>query len=211
MDTLKIGTHNSMTYLKPSKWWLWLFRFAYKCQSLTIEEQLANGIRIFDLRIRLNKKGEWIFAHGLAEFKGISPIDTLNLINNFAKEKNEKYKVRLMWETKDTDNEEEAKIFTDLCFLVETTFTNIQFFGGTSIATWKNWYNFHPYGDNPEKRECWEYKTEQFVSSLSSFGVAAIWPWLYTTILKKKLRKKAAESQAEIVLLDFISKKELTK
>lgn len=30
-NTLVIGTHNSMTYLKPKKWYHWFFKPIYKC------------------------------------------------------------------------------------------------------------------------------------------------------------------------------------
>lgn len=197
----KIGTHNSMSYLKPAKWWMWLGRFMAKCQSLSLTDQLKGGIRIFDLRIRKNDKGNWCFAHGLIEFKDMDPMGALTMINGYAK-----CKVRLMWETKSEDNPQEGKEFVQFCQKAEATFKNITFFGGTSISTWKNWYNFHPYGkDDPR----WEFTTDQFVSSLSSFELCGLWPWLYTTLLRKKLRKKAEESTKDVVLLDFITNDEL--
>lgn len=200
MKKKKIGSHNTMTYLSPRKWWMWLFRFAVKCQSLNLIEQLKAGLRTFDFRIR-KSDGEWVFAHGLAEFKGMSPMDALTIVNGYAK-----CRVRLMWEVKNEDDPEEGKEFVSLCEKAEHTFKNITFFGGTSIATWKNWYNFHPYGKDDDR---WEFSTDQFVSSLSSFEICGAWPWLYTTLFRKKLRKKAEESEKDVVLLDFITAKEL--
>lgn len=199
LDNKKIGTHNSMTYLKPASIWGWLGRFIVKCQSLTIQEQLDAGVRIFDLRIRKNDNHEWVFAHGMVEFKGEHPIDVLVLINSY-----EGCKVRLMWQTEDEDDPWEAEEFVSFCKAAEENFTNIKFFGGTSIATWKNWYNFHPYGEG-EKYEWWEYTTDQFVSSIQSVG---FWPWLYTALKRKSLRKKAMESDKDVVLIDFVKKDE---
>lgn len=201
LDNKKIGTHNSMTYLKPAKWWGWFGRFIVKCQSLTIQEQLDAGVRIFDLRIRMNSDHKWVFAHGLIEFKGPDIYDVLTTINSYLNTK-----VRLMWQTEDEDDPLEGDEFVKLCQTCKETFKNIIFFGGTSIATWKNWYNFHPYGDdNLEKYDCWEFTTDQFVSSIQCIG---FWPWLYTTLNRKSLRKKAIESDKDVVLLDFVKKDE---
>ncbi len=48
----KLGTHNSMTYMKPrTTQMLAMWPFA-KCQSMTYTEQYDFGVRFFDLRIR---------------------------------------------------------------------------------------------------------------------------------------------------------------
>lgn len=45
------GSHNTMTYLKPHKWWMKLINFTSKCQDKTPEEQYAAGVRYFDIRV----------------------------------------------------------------------------------------------------------------------------------------------------------------
>nr|DAH01868.1 MAG TPA: hypothetical protein [Crassvirales sp.] len=34
---MKLGTHNSMSYLKPKRWWMRPFHFIAKCQSRHID------------------------------------------------------------------------------------------------------------------------------------------------------------------------------
>ena len=48
----KIGSHNSMTYLPPKKWYMYPFKFVAKCQSSTIEEQYEK----YSIRVTNNTK-----------------------------------------------------------------------------------------------------------------------------------------------------------
>ena len=45
---MKKGSHNTMTYLKPSKWYLYPFIFVAKCQSIDYKKQFNCGVRWFD-------------------------------------------------------------------------------------------------------------------------------------------------------------------
>ena len=58
------GSHNSWTYLKPKKWWMYLIRWAAKCQSKNIIEQYNAGVRCFDLRLKCKENGDMCIAHG---------------------------------------------------------------------------------------------------------------------------------------------------
>lgn len=63
-----LGTHDTMTYATPTKWWMKPFKKYGECQTLSIKEQLNIGVTYFDLRIRFDKKGKPYFCHGLLEF-----------------------------------------------------------------------------------------------------------------------------------------------
>lgn len=67
---MKKGTHNSMTYLEPLRWWMRLFVPFSKCQRISLAGQAAHGARYFDIRVRYNKDRGLVFAHGLVEYKG---------------------------------------------------------------------------------------------------------------------------------------------
>lgn len=71
-----IGTHNSMTYLPPRRWWLKPFTFLWRCQDKTIEEQKKLGVTYLDIRIRLDSiKDKWFFCHGIVDVgKGFNNI-----------------------------------------------------------------------------------------------------------------------------------------
>jgi hypothetical protein len=92
-----IGTHNTMTYLEPKKWWMKLLNKYAQCQSKTIEEQYEAGCRYFDLRIRFREEGMY-FAHGLIEYKSDkTPMDIFNWLLDKSNEG--KIYVRILLET----------------------------------------------------------------------------------------------------------------
>lgn len=65
------GTHNSATGGKLL-WWLkplaWLINPTSKCQDRTIADQLADGVKLFNLQVAY-VGGKWRFSHGLAIYK----------------------------------------------------------------------------------------------------------------------------------------------
>ena len=63
------GTHNSMSYLPVTQWWLRPFRIWGRCQRLTLDRQLDAGARYFDLRIKFDSKGRAQFGHGLITYR----------------------------------------------------------------------------------------------------------------------------------------------
>lgn len=65
------GTHNSATGGKLL-WWLrplaWLINPTSKCQDRSIADQLADGVKVFNLQVAYIG-GKWKFTHGLAIYK----------------------------------------------------------------------------------------------------------------------------------------------
>ena len=65
------GTHNSATG-GQLLWWLkplaWLINPTSKCQDRTIQEQLIDGVKVFNLQVAYIG-GKWRFSHGLALYK----------------------------------------------------------------------------------------------------------------------------------------------
>lgn len=65
------GTHNSATG-GQLLWWLrplaCLINLTSKCQDKTIQEQLQDGVKVFNLQVAYIN-GKWRFSHGLALYK----------------------------------------------------------------------------------------------------------------------------------------------
>lgn len=65
------GTHNSATGGKLL-WWLrplaWVINPTSKCQDKTIDEQLNDGVKLFNLQVAYNGE-RWYFSHGLALYE----------------------------------------------------------------------------------------------------------------------------------------------
>ena len=66
-----LGTHNSATG-GQLVWWLrplaWVINPTSKCQDRTIADQLADGVKVFNLQVAYID-GRWRFSHGLAIYK----------------------------------------------------------------------------------------------------------------------------------------------
>lgn len=66
-----LGTHNSATG-GQLLWWLrplaWVINPTSKCQDRTIADQLADGVKVFNLQVAYYK-GRWHFSHGLALYE----------------------------------------------------------------------------------------------------------------------------------------------
>lgn len=75
-----LGSHNSLSYLKAVHWWQrWQKRW-YKCQEHTIDEQLASGIRYFDIRLKIIDD-RWHFVHNRIDF-GEENLEVYESLNN---------------------------------------------------------------------------------------------------------------------------------
>lgn len=65
------GTHNSATGGRLL-WWLrplaWVINPTSKCQDKTIDEQLNEGVKLFNLQVAYDGK-RWRFSHGLALYE----------------------------------------------------------------------------------------------------------------------------------------------
>lgn len=136
-----IGTHNSMTYLRPQKWYGWFIIPFARCQRKTIEEQWHDGARCFDLRIRFTKQGEPYFAHGLYECTHeVKPIDVLVQLDRLILRYNQPAFVRLILEDPDKQNH---NVFYFKQFCQEWSKNKlIRLFGGNRKGDWKKLYTF---------------------------------------------------------------------
>lgn len=73
---MTLGTHNSATG-GQLLWWLrplaWVINPTSKCQDKTIQEQLQDGVKVFNLQVAY-VNGKWRFSHGLALYKEDVPL-----------------------------------------------------------------------------------------------------------------------------------------
>lgn len=177
---MKLASHNSMTYLKPEKWWMYPFNFMAKCQDKAIDEQYDKGVRWFDLRIGFNKDGIPKFKHGLMTYK--ANVDSVIewLIN-----KNDVI-IRIT-------SEDDKPGFIDFCRYLENTYGH-RFCGGHRKIDYKKIYNFTPVID---------YNLiEKYSSVPGNPKIYSIWPWLYAKLHNKENKKNYIKNS--YLMLDFI-------
>lgn len=195
-----IGTHNSMTYLRPQKWYGWFMIPFARCQRKTIEQQWNDGARCFDLRIRFTKQGEPYFAHGLYECTHkANPAHVLEELYKLMLRDNEQAVVRLILEDPDKQNYN-VYYFEQLCRVWEThqarqsVTTNkvLRFFGGNRKGDWAQIVEF-------------DYKPNltQYVGSMMEDArwYEKIMPFAYAW---RRNKKNKQNPQGDIAIYDFI-------
>lgn len=195
-----IGTHNSMTYLRPQKWYGWFMIPFARCQNKTIEQQWNDGARCFDLRIRFTKQGEPYFAHGLYECTHkANPAHVLEDLYKLMIRDNEQAFVRLILEDPDKQNYN-VYYFEQLCRVWEThqarqsvTVNNVlRFFGGNRKGDWAQIVEF-------------DYKPNltQYVGSMmeDARSYEKIMPFAYAW---RRNKKNKQNPQGDIAIYDFI-------
>lgn len=185
---MKLGTHNSMSYLPPKKWHMHPFRFMARCQHLDIKEQYKLGARMFDIRISYDKEGTPEFRHGSMAFKG-NVEEVLKYLNSTKA----RVYIRLILEVKNSkDLERQQRKFIDDCTRWETMYKGITFFCGRRKFDWEQVYKF-PKDD---------IEVIQKVSSMTGTVLDDLCPILYARLYNKKNYREW--DATNWLLLDFI-------
>lgn len=184
---MKIGTHNSMSYLRPKKWYMYLFRFIAKCQQVDIKKQYELGARMFDLRIGYDKNSKLEFRHGRMTFKG-NVEEALKFLNT----RRTKCYIRLILEIKKDDLSQELLFIKD-CRKWESEYKKLVFFCGRRKYDWEIIYKFK----TPEPI------INQLVSSMTWKKLDDWYPWIYARLMN---RKNISEyNSKDWLLIDFIN------
>lgn len=203
-----LGSHNTMTYLKPTKWWMYLFRFMSKCQKLTIEEQYNKGVRWFDFRLsfRKNKKGLYdaVFTHGYITYKQ-DPEEIFKWLNT-----KKDAQCRIVLEKKDHTQEYFFNLYVNR--LIDL-YPNLQI---TQIAKKDEWEDLiaptadisyplvHKYASNNTNNPKW-YKYKLLKSKAwSGLMIDDLWPWIYARFNNKYHIRKYEDSDV-CLILDFVN------
>lgn len=185
---MKLGSHNSMTYLPPLKWWMAPFKFMAKCQSENISDQYNKyGVRLFDLRIKFYN-GKPKFAHGSMLYKG-DVYETLRWIDSL-----KGIYVRIILEentyNKKTDQAEEFKCF---CKKIEANYRNIIFFGGNRKCNWERLYQFTNADPSLDDK----------YSSTTGTKLDDWWPWPYAAAHNADNIKVGTDK--DFLFIDFVN------
>lgn len=191
MKDYKLGTHNSMSYLPPKKWWHKPFHFMSKCQEVSIEEQYEKyNARYFDIRIRQDKDGKWYFAHGQSLYykEGV----TINSVCRYLDSK-EDVVVRLVLEELKRNATKEANFIT-VCEILHHTYKNITFVGFNTKADWSPLYSY----EGQPKISCYEACSSTTGSILDDW-----FPFIYAKTFNKDNKRQGCDY--DYLLFDFIN------
>lgn len=203
---MNIGTHNSLTYLTPKKWWQKLIKFTAKCQAVNYEEQYKLGARVFDVRLWYDDDFKVEIRHGRIAY--IGGFTVLYDMFDFLDNKKDCY-VRLICEEdsfakKDPLASIKEHYFMDECHNFETQFPNIKFFGGNRKYDWKVLYNFKN-KDVPTLVDRYSSTTSLFKSDKKWLAILDdLYPILYAKLKNKTLIKEHNDKDGYL-FIDFIN------
>lgn len=181
-----------MSYLPVANWLLKPFTFMARCQSKTIAEQYAAGVRMFDIRVGYNKKGNVHFRHGLMRFKG-----DVEVVFSWLNSQSERVRVRLILEEyRDDGDMQQENCFTDDCRRWERAYPYITFFGGVRKHDWEELYVF------PLNLES---SIKHMYASMQGNKIDDLWPWLWAKFHNKKNISDAKKTcNCKYVMIDFV-------
>nr|DAR32379.1 MAG TPA: hypothetical protein [Bacteriophage sp.] len=147
----KIGTHNSLSYLKP-QWWLRLTGLGLmaKCQEVPVEQQYKLGARFFDIRIRF-RKNKVVAAHGMATFKD---VDLNSIFTFFNRKKDVTVRIVLENHMFSKDKTKDDAKFRDLVYGMVKKYKNVTF---TSGIRKRPWTIIVTLPDKVDLRDCYEH------------------------------------------------------
>lgn len=187
----KLGSHDTMTYLKPKNILLRPFHFVAKTQKYDYKKQYELGARMFDIRLRYNSKTQtWDFAHGIMRFD--TNIDeVLGYFNSLP----EPIYIRMLLEyNRPVKNIEEISAeYVHYCDALRKQYANLIFFEFRRKYDWKELYT---YPGMP-------YPSIYQASSSCTTGVFDDWwPWLYARLNNKDNICQGTDK--EWMLLDYI-------
>lgn len=205
---MKLASHNSLSYIKPEKWWMYLINFTSKCQSHDIETQYEEGVRLFDIRVRRTVIVPDSYyctksAHGLITYD-FYIADALHYLNGLSTKEDPIY-IQLNLENKKYEEDRDYTWFKTTFDLYKKRFPNLIFCGGYAKHPWrklidcedptidqKNW-EFMDFTWQPTTKE----KIKRFFANLFHFS-----PKYWAK--KNNQKYKSAGTSADFLMLDFV-------
>lgn len=157
---MKLGSHNTMTYLRPKVFWQRLLPFVGKCQSVDYKVQHSLGAVGYDLRLFWDDDGKLEYRHGFLRF----PADNIDEVLSYAESNN--IIVRVLLEVRSYNKllvsniDELRSRFKAYCSEIEEKYPSILFFGGQESGSGEKLYTF--------KNDTGDLAIEELHSSVTS-------------------------------------------
>ena len=139
---MKLGSHNTMTYLRPKVFWQRLLPFVGRCQSVDYKVQYSLGAVGYDLRLFWDSDGQLEYRHGFLRF----PADNIDEVLSYAESNN--IIVRVLLEARSYNKplisniDELRSRFKAYCSEIEKKYPSILFFGGQESGSGEKLYTF---------------------------------------------------------------------
>ena len=209
MGIFYIGSHNSLSYIKPKAWYLHPFHFMAKCQQVDYKAQYEkHDVRIFDIRVWFSKTGTLQVRHGMDIFN-ITPDEVYTFLKYLNRKKDCYIRVWLeedMFNRKSKQAPTAEAYFCRFCKAIEKKYKNIRFFGGKRKFDEKTLYTFSNQ-DIPQLIDRYSSTTSMFSTDNRFLRIVDdLWPWLYAkTHNRKNYRKYTQNHNGKWLLMDFVN------
>lgn len=194
---MTLGTHNSATG-GQLLWWLrplaWVINPTSKCQDRTIQEQLQDGVKVFNLQVAY-VGGKWRFSHGLAIYKE-DVFETIAMMKACATKEEpiyiQLYLDKCLWCKQDIEE------FEYLIEIIKNEFCDDKFY---ILSSWVEGTRYYPYSEGKK------ISLEEHYWTLS-WGKMYGKSWVDKLPLPKRHAKKfnkkyKSECKMEYLMLDY--------
>lgn len=205
---MKLGTHNTMTYLKSKCLWHRLFPFMGKCQSVDYKVQHELGAVGYDIRLYWDSRGNLEYRHGLLRFSA----ENIDEVLSYAQEHN--IIVRVLLEIRSYNKrfirkaDEIREKFKAYCNEIEEKYPSIRFFGGQETSNGELLYDFKNKPNGIKVDELHSSVTSLFKSDNKLLRmIDDIFPIIYAKLFNKKNISAYVENNVDdktYLYLDFI-------
>lgn len=197
-----LGSHNSLSYLRPKRWWMRAFAFMARCQRVNLAQQYATGVRLFDLRVWFDKTGDIQVRHGrmLYDFN----IDKVHNILYFLDKMGGCFCRVILEEDNILKRAKHAPmaetVFSEFCKRISSMYTHVKFFGGNRKYDWKVLYDF---GRTISLDDKYSSTTSLFKSPKRWLAVLDdLCPWLYARLHNQENIRNGTDK--DCLFIDFV-------
>lgn len=201
----RIGSHNSLTYLPPKRWWMRPFAWMARCQRVDYARQYYDyNVSVFDLRVWFDKHGNIQVRHGRMQYD-ISRDEIFSFLSFL----NDTYSCSLRvileedWRAYHLPYSGMAEMyFRKFCSYIQNHYDHIKFFGGNRKCDWRVLYKF-----KSENDVCLDDKYSSTTSLFKSkkqwlAKIDDLWPWVYARLHNKENFANADENKC--LFVDFV-------
>lgn len=218
-----LGTHNTMSYRMPKKWYHYPILWTARCQSVDYKQQHEKyGANHFDFRLFWDKNGEMEFRHGIISYDASDFDEILKYCEDNG------IICRVLFEERayakgDIKRSKEMNLrgkFVEVCRHIEEAYPNIKCYGGQNCGNfseklYKFQYNFKDVGyyasvtSLVDLNSKWVVKLSKKLTWLPNLltKIDDLCPFLYARLKNRKTKSENVFDGKDDVLMhiDFIN------
>ena len=203
-----IGSHNSLSYLPPKRWWMKPFAFMARCQRVDYTRQYMLGARLFDLRVWFDKDGNIQVRHGrmlydIGQYGIYKFLRSLERISAWFPD--DRCYCRIILEEDAHASRmpyagKSEELFNKFCYMTEKQYPHVKFFGGNRKYDWKVLYDF---GNAVSLDDKYSSTTSLFKSKKRWLAVLDdLCPYLYAKTHNIKNTREGTDK--DCLFIDFV-------